>query len=165
VPASEHIVPSDDVLSRYHVLDKGFFFMLGSLDPNKNLAWLVKEAQRNPQETFLVSGSIDRKVFAKSAAMASLPSNVTFLGYASDEDVKGLMTHCKALVFPSFYEGFGVPPWKRCESELPSSFQISRYSVKSTKTPPSTLIPIGRITFGGSSRHQYNRGGQGTGFV
>jgi glycosyltransferase involved in cell wall biosynthesis len=106
----EHIVPSDDVLSRYHVLDKGFFFMLGSLDPNKNLAWLVKEAQRNPQETFLVSGSIDRKVFAKSAAMASLPSNVTFLGYASDEDVKGLMTHCKALVFPSFYEGFGVPP-------------------------------------------------------
>jgi glycosyltransferase involved in cell wall biosynthesis len=107
----EHIVPSDDVLSRYHVLDKGFFFMLGSLDPNKNLAWLwSRKLSGIPKRRFWCRETLTGRCSPTAAAMASLPSNVTFLGYASDEDVKGLMAHCKALVFPSFYEGFGVPP-------------------------------------------------------
>ena len=36
--------------------------------------------------------------------------NVILLGYVSDEEVKALMQKCKAFVFPSYYEGFGIPP-------------------------------------------------------
>jgi glycosyltransferase involved in cell wall biosynthesis len=103
------VVPDPDVLERYHVQDKRFFFMLGSLEPNKNLSWIANEARMNSNETFLVSGNIDVHVFA-SDKECTFPPNVRFIGYASDEEVKGLMKHCKALLFPSFYEGFGVPP-------------------------------------------------------
>ena len=32
------------------------------------------------------------------------------LGIWEDEEVKALMKNCKAFVFPSYYEGFGIPP-------------------------------------------------------
>ena len=32
------------------------------------------------------------------------------LGYVSDDQVKALMQKCTAFVFPSYYEGFGIPP-------------------------------------------------------
>ena len=32
------------------------------------------------------------------------------LGYVSDGEVKALMKNCKAFIFPSYYEGFGIPP-------------------------------------------------------
>ena len=37
-------------------------------------------------------------------------SNIVFLGYVSDGEVKALMKNCAAFVFPSYYEGFGIPP-------------------------------------------------------
>ena len=32
------------------------------------------------------------------------------MGYISDEQIKSLMKHCKAFLFPSTFEGFGIPP-------------------------------------------------------
>ena len=37
-------------------------------------------------------------------------SNIRTVGYISDEDMKGLMRHAQAFLFPSIYEGFGIPP-------------------------------------------------------
>ena len=39
-----------------------------------------------------------------------VPDNLKFLGYVSDEEAKTLMRDCKAFLFPTFYEGFGIPP-------------------------------------------------------
>jgi glycosyltransferase involved in cell wall biosynthesis len=36
--------------------------------------------------------------------------NVKFIGYISDSDFVLLLKECKAFLFPSFYEGFGIPP-------------------------------------------------------
>ena len=33
-----------------------------------------------------------------------------YTGYASDQLAKTLMKFCKAFIFPSYYEGFGIPP-------------------------------------------------------
>ena len=33
-----------------------------------------------------------------------------YLGYVSDGAAKALMAHCKAFLFPTLYEGFGIPP-------------------------------------------------------
>lgn len=32
------------------------------------------------------------------------------LGFVSDEEAKTLMRDCRAFLFPTFYEGFGIPP-------------------------------------------------------
>ena len=38
------------------------------------------------------------------------PDNMKLLGYVSDEEAKTMMRDCKAFLFPTFYEGFGIPP-------------------------------------------------------
>ena len=38
------------------------------------------------------------------------PDNMRLLGYVSDEEAKTLMRDCRAFLFPSFCEGFGMPP-------------------------------------------------------
>lgn len=100
---------SEGVLEKYQVGEKGFFFTLGSPEPNKNLPWIAKEAEKNPASLFLVAGKIDGKVFAEEHGVV-FPSNVRLLGFVPDGEVKALMRHAKALLFPSFYEGFGLPP-------------------------------------------------------
>lgn len=101
----------DSIFSKFPALKKGdFYFTLGSLQKRKNLKWIVDYAKNHPEETFAVSGKVVDGY--KSDDISSLKdlSNVVLLGYVSDEEVKSLMTHCKAFIFPSYYEGFGIPP-------------------------------------------------------
>lgn len=87
-----------------------FYFTLGSLQKRKNLIWILKYAQNHPEEIFAISGKvISGMVSNEIESLKSLP-NVLLLGYVSDEQVKFLMKNCKAFVFPSYYEGFGIPP-------------------------------------------------------
>ena len=59
--------------------------------------------------TFAVAGSINRKVFSEGLGF-ELPPNMKLLGFVSDEEAKTLMRDCRAFLFPTFYEGFGIPP-------------------------------------------------------
>jgi hypothetical protein len=46
----------------------------------------------------------------EAAAHMALADWTTFTGFLSDEDFAALLHHCRALMFPSLYEGFGMPP-------------------------------------------------------
>ena len=48
------------------------------------------------------------KSFSKEKLI--VPDNVIFTGYLFDPQIKYLYHHCVAFLFPSIYEGFGVPP-------------------------------------------------------
>ncbi len=87
-----------------------FYFTLGSLQKRKNLGWLAKYASKHPDEKFAISGkAVSGYVSGDLAILKTLP-NVQLLGYVTDAHVKWLMKNCKAFVFPSYYEGFGIPP-------------------------------------------------------
>lgn len=91
-------------------LEKGkFCFAMGSLEPNKNFKWIAEVAKRNSNDMFAVAGSLNPKVFADGLGFDS-PKNMKLLGYVSDEEAKTLMRNAKAFLFPSFCEGFGMPP-------------------------------------------------------
>lgn len=102
------ISENKSILLKNKLEPKRYFFSLGTQAPHKNIKWIYEVAKRNPSEQFVLSGSFYGKVFKKEDLTTS--SNVHFLGYLSDEEVKALMIHCKAFLFPSFYEGFGLPP-------------------------------------------------------
>lgn len=105
----ERIGYDENALAKYGLRKEQYFFSMCSLEPNKNFQWIAKVAKQHSNQVFAVSGSINEKVFADGLGF-ECPENMKLLGYVSDEEAKTLMRDCKAFLFPTFYEGFGIPP-------------------------------------------------------
>ena len=104
------IAASVDIFERYPQLRKNnYYFSLSSLAANKNFKWLLYAAKNNPSEQFAIAGGGKLKGVAEASGLKDFP-NIHFLGYVSDADAKALMAGCKAFIFPTLYEGFGIPP-------------------------------------------------------
>lgn len=97
--------PSTDWQERYPFLEPGqFFFSLATRAKNKNGKWIIENARRYPENVYAIGG----KYYEDDEA--DIPDNVHLLGFISDEDACALMQNCRAFIFPSLYEGFGLPP-------------------------------------------------------
>lgn len=83
-----------------------YFLMLGSLSRYKNVEWVLRSAAAHPGAVYVIVGGD----MASSPVARERRENLIFTGYLSDGRVKALMANCRALVFPSFAEGFGIPP-------------------------------------------------------
>ena len=70
----------------------------------------MKHAELYPNELFVISGAMLKNVIPPELEKIKLLKNIILAGYLSDREVKALMQNCKAFVFPSYFEGFGIPP-------------------------------------------------------
>lgn len=98
-------------------LDSGYILFLGNLEPKKNLARLVRayhELRRTGRTAcrLVIAGRRgwkDDDVFATVRALG-LQDEVVFTGFVSDQDLALFYGAADLFVFPSLYEGFGLPP-------------------------------------------------------
>lgn len=104
----ERVEADEGAFPRYGLEAGGYWFAMSSLAPNKNLKWLAETALLNPGETVAIAGGMNPKVFGEHGIPEA--GNVRYLGYVSDGEAKALMAGCKGFLFPTFYEGFGIPP-------------------------------------------------------
>lgn len=108
----------DDGAPQQYGLEKGaYYFAMCSLEPNKNLKWIIETAKRNQGATFAVAGGVNGKIFAKTET--SLPENVKLIGYVTDGASAALMRDCRAFLFVTRYEGFGLPPLEALSAGAP----------------------------------------------
>ena len=99
-----------DFQKSYPFLSRGnYFFSMSTLAKNKNFKWILYTAKNNPEYVFVIAGGGRLKEATDQMGLSNLP-NVHFLGYVTDEEAKTLIKNCKAFIFPSLYEGFGIPP-------------------------------------------------------
>ena len=104
------IVSDEAIFERLPRLKTGeFYYTIGSLAPHKNFDWVKEVAKRNPEKLFVIAGGKELQTWKDNIEDDSL-SNVLFVGRVTDEEHKALLEHCKAFLFPSKYEGFGIPP-------------------------------------------------------
>ncbi len=95
---------------------KKYFLVVGSLEPRKNLHRLLmawKTIQHKLPEDFglvFVGGSGNSQIFADSKIEVGPEDRIHFTGYASDSVLDDLYRNCFAFIYPSLYEGFGLPP-------------------------------------------------------
>ena len=82
---------------------------LGSKYKHKNLTWILNAAKKNPEYNFVLTGN-DSFSNESEELNREKVDNVIFTGFVSDGEMKALMLNCEALIQPSFYEGFGIPP-------------------------------------------------------
>lgn len=108
--AWQHIkrTPYDEtIIDKYHLMDREFYFSLGSRVDHKNLKWIVAAAKQNQSSLFVLSGE---NSYCKGFDESRFPKNIIFTGYIGDGEIRSLMAQCRAFIFPSIYEGFGIPP-------------------------------------------------------
>ena len=95
-----------------------FLLAVGTIEPRKNLATLVRAFEEVLRER---PASNLRLVIAGGRGWLSGPlfesiedsparGRVVLTGYVSDEQLRALYSACAAFVYPSLYEGFGLPP-------------------------------------------------------
>lgn len=108
-------IPETDVLQRNHIQSPYFFYM-GRLEHKKNTPRLVhafaelKKRTSEPAQLVLAgSAGFGYDEVIQAIQEHQLTSDVKLLGWTSDEDAATLMKHAHAFVFPSLYEGFGIP--------------------------------------------------------
>lgn len=82
---------------------------MSSLDPRKNFLRLAQAFEGIKGLSLHIVGNANR-VFGKQKGMKSLPKNVQLLGRVSDWDLLQLFHQADCFIFPSIYEGFGLPP-------------------------------------------------------
>lgn len=98
-----------NILDKNGLVENGYIFANYQLAPYKNFNWILETAKRNPNMIFVITGWHNKKTH-KNQKKSQLPRNIRILGYVSDEELCDLIRHCRFFVFPSFCEGFGLPP-------------------------------------------------------
>ncbi|HUO15399.1 MAG TPA: glycosyltransferase, partial [Verrucomicrobiae bacterium] len=110
--SGEHILRcegDDSFLSRNALTPGRYTLAVGSKNPNKNLRGVVEAAHHLPPGSgdFVVAGGVNRSIFVGRQDTAS---GVKELGFVNDDELRSLYENAACFVFPSFYEGFGLPP-------------------------------------------------------
>lgn len=130
----KNIEPDYSVFDKFPYLKKGSYYIaISSIAPHKNFKWIIKNAKMYPEKQYVIVGGADVKLWVDSSE--KFVNNIHYVGYQTDECMRALMENAKALVFPSLYEGFGIPPLEALAIDVPAIV---------------SNIPVMREVFGGS---------------
>jgi len=101
-----------------------FILYVGTLEPRKNLKGLIQAYHRSrAREDFLLvlaggKGWKYKHIF-RLVSQLDLKDKVIFTGYVPDSDLPALYSSASLFVYPSFYEGFGLPPLEAMACGIP----------------------------------------------
>jgi len=114
------IKPDDAVYDRLGLGDRPYFLTVGNQSRNKNIGLAIEAFMRVPERfraALVVVGAGVIGVFGDVNWM-EVPG-VVFAGRRTDAELAALYKGATALIFPSFYEGFGIPPLEALELGCP----------------------------------------------
>ncbi len=111
-----NIEPDNSILERFQLRDKKILLTIGRVEEKKNSprlaeAFAAYATAGDPSAVLVFAGGAG---FGASAIQdfikeRQLENRVIFTGYLSDAEIVALLQHAHAFVFPSLYEGFGMP--------------------------------------------------------
>ncbi len=106
----QRAVPDLRIIDKLNLSNSNFFLCIGSLTKNKNVQVAIDALhQLGPTNARLVIvGGGNNRIFGEVQSGHS--QNVIFTGRLSDQEIAALLTTATAFIFPSIYEGFGLPP-------------------------------------------------------
>lgn len=105
----QEINADTNVLNKFGLMNTDYVLAVSSLHPNKNFNLIIEAIKdMDIPIDIVIAGGANNKIFSGHEIEAL--SHVKSVGYVSDEELKALYENAEAFVFPSLYEGFGLPP-------------------------------------------------------
>lgn len=105
------------VARRELAIPERFFLFVGTLEPRKNVEGLIDAFAALPADVrartpLLIAGAWGWRAenLKEKLASRALVEQVRLLGYLHDPQLAAYYSACTALVWPTLYEGFGLPP-------------------------------------------------------
>ncbi len=117
------------VLQKYHInLHKNYLLSLATLEPRKNIERTIRSFLKLIQQEKIddlnlvlvgTKGWDFETIFAEIKANPILKEKIIVTGYVADGDLAALYSAAMAFVYPSLYEGFGLPPLEAMQCGTP----------------------------------------------
>jgi glycosyltransferase involved in cell wall biosynthesis len=112
------------IKSKYNI-NFPFILYVGTLEPRKNIPNLLnafyKIKKQGIAHKLVIAGGKGwkyKEIF-ETIEKLNLQNDVIFTGYVPDEDLPGLYNAADLFVYPSLYEGFGLPPLEAMQCGTP----------------------------------------------
>ena len=120
--SAEHVLrtPTDDsIIDRLNLRDRTYVLAVATNARHKNVSILAEVARRLGEDDvqMVLAGGANSRVFDHFADSGD--DGVIRAGYVSDGELRALYEHAGCFVFPSLYEGFGIPPLEAMELGCP----------------------------------------------
>ncbi|MCU0287729.1 MAG: glycosyltransferase family 4 protein [Acidobacteria bacterium] len=106
------------ISDKYRLNEREYFLFVGTLEPRKNITGIIKAFQHviQVEESYkkyklVIAGKkgwFYNEIF-ETVKKLQLEEKVTFTGYVSEETKQALLINAFLFIYPSFYEGFGIP--------------------------------------------------------
>jgi glycosyltransferase involved in cell wall biosynthesis len=101
-----------------------YVLCVGSVEPRKNLktllrAWTMLSKWARDEHQLVIAGPEGNSVVFRDAGIGEVPPGVRFTGYVAQEQLPVLYAGAAVFVYPSLYEGFGLPPLEAMASGVP----------------------------------------------
>ncbi len=114
------------LIKKYKLPKKPFFLFLGTIEPRKNLAFLIKvfnlfKLKTGSDRALVIAGSVgwsSTKVFDEYAK-SPFKKDIFFIGSVEEADRPNLYALAEIFLFPSLFEGFGLPPLEAMATGVP----------------------------------------------
>ncbi len=110
-----------------YALPEQFLLFIGTIEPRKNVISLInayeKLAKEFPDLYLLICGDVGWNMGQFEKTLNKLPENIIsrtmFLNYFPEADLASIYNLAKIFVWPSYYEGFGLPPLEALSCNCP----------------------------------------------
>ncbi len=94
-------------LTGFGLEGENYYLSVSSRNKHKNQGFITQLAIQTPDKRFVIVGGL-HKSFNKIEKKKI--ENVLYAGYVSDNELFSLYRNASGFIFPSLYEGFGIPP-------------------------------------------------------
>lgn len=103
-----NVKPDESIFNKFQIEKNNYVLAVSSLNPSKNFKLILETAKISPEINFVIAGGTNSTVFKEQGL--EIASNVKFIGYVNDKELVALYKYASCFVYPSIYEGFGIPP-------------------------------------------------------
>lgn len=117
IKTEQSCLPFETIAGKYGITENNYYYCVSSMLPHKNLitvlkvmAELKKKSGNLPKKLVISGVGGKEQEFRETVEALDISDIVVQTGFVSNEERDCLYENCKVFLFPSIFEGFGMPP-------------------------------------------------------